>query len=436
MKLLPRLVLMLSLALVPLMLLWGTLFYYAMVGEINDEVDDALEQYADLIVERCREGRVLPSLNSGSNNSYTITPATDEDIALYFVPKFRDADVFIPEKREMEPARVMTKVFTADDGRYLKLEVATPTFEKHDLIETILLWSVALLALLLVAVVVVASFVYRRTLRPLYALLKWLEGYAPGQPYIPVPNNTHIREFRLLNEAAQSAVDRSEQQLQHEKQFIGNASHELQTPLAVIGNRVEYLINQTSPSEEQLAELIKIEQSVRHSVRLNRTLLLLMRIDGGHVEESEEVDFVTLVEEVSESCAEVYADRGLQCTTNCEFSAVNGGHLFIYMNESLARMLVVNLVKNAYIYTPDGGSISITLRDESLTVANDGSESLDATCVFDRFYTRSSRKAKGRTIASGTGLGLAIVKSIGEHYGFKVGYSFTNGRHCFEVRFK
>lgn len=414
---------MLSLALVPLMLFWGTLFYFAMVDEVDDEIDDALEQYANLIVERCREGRVLPALNSGSNNSYTIVPATDEDIAEFIVPKFKDCEVFIPEKNEMEPARVMTKIFTAHDGRYLKLEVATPTIDKDDLVETILLWSIILLAILIVAVIVVASLVFRRTLQPLYALLKWLEGYTPGEKYRPVPNDTQIAEFRHLNEAAQSAVERSEQQIEHEKQFIGNASHELQTPLAVIGNRVEYLINHTSPTEEQLTELLKIEQSLRHSVRLNRTLLLLMRIDSGQIGECEDVDLKMIVEEAVENCQEIYSERELVCRVSLP------DNLYIYMNDSLARMLVTNLVKNAFLYTADAGHIDISLSDKSLVVINDGTNPLDSERVFDRFYTRSSR-------TTGTGLGLAIVKSIAEHYNYHVAYSYVNGRHNFTIDFK
>ena len=75
MKLIYRIALRLSLVLLPLMALWAALFYYTMVGEINDEADDALEDYSTLIISRMLAGRELPSLNSGSNNSYSITPS-------------------------------------------------------------------------------------------------------------------------------------------------------------------------------------------------------------------------------------------------------------------------------------------------------------------------------------------------------------------------
>ena len=77
MKLIYRIALRLSLVLLPLLALWAVLFYAAMVDEINDEADDALEDYSELIVTRMLAGRALPSLNSGSNNSYSIAPVDE-----------------------------------------------------------------------------------------------------------------------------------------------------------------------------------------------------------------------------------------------------------------------------------------------------------------------------------------------------------------------
>ena len=93
----------------------------------------------------------------------------------------------------------------------------------------------------MVTVVGLTVWVFHRNMRPLYGLLHWLDGYVPGQAHAPVPNDTRITEFRRLNEAAQQAVDRADDLFERQKQFIGNASHELQTPLAVLGNRIEWL---------------------------------------------------------------------------------------------------------------------------------------------------------------------------------------------------
>lgn len=422
MKLIYSIALWLASALLPIMVLWGTLFYFAMVGEINDEADDSLDDYATLIISRCQEGRPLPSLNNGSNNSYTITPIDDAEVAEYCGPRYYDREVYIPEKGETEPARVLSRLFVDNEGRHLRLEVATPTFEKEDLRETILYWAIFLFGALLLVIVIISIFAVRRALRPLYALLRWLDGYTPGEHSATVPSGSSIVEFKALSEAAQSAVNRSEAMLAQQKQFLGNASHELQTPLAVIGNRVDYLVDHTSPTEEQLAELLRIKQSLRHSVRLNRTLLTLARIESGEVGQSDHIDVVPMIGELIESLDDVYSARELSV------EITGSEHLWVDINESMLRMMVVNLLKNAYVHAPEHSTIDVRIYGRSLTVSNRGAESLDASSVFDRFYTKSAREGS-------TGLGLTIVKSVCDHYGYEVSYNFDDGYHRFVVRF-
>lgn len=422
MKLTRRIALILVATLVPIMVLWAAMFYLSIQREIVEETDDALDEYAELIITRYNEGRVLPALNSGGKSIYSLEPLTDAEARMMPRERYYDKEVYIPEHDDTEPARVLSRVFHDDEGRLLLIEVAMPTIEKDDLLATILGWCVALFGLLFVVVVVISMVVFRGVLRPLYALLKWLDDYTPGEGYTPVPNSTDIREFRKLNEAADRAVKRSEEMVESEKQFIANASHELQTPLAVIGNRVEHIIDHTSPTEEQLAELVKIQQSLRHSIRLNRTLLQLMRIDNGDVAESTRVDVVDVVREAVESCCEIYGAKGIDCRASLP------DELYLYINETLLRTLVVNLVKNAFVHSAEGGVVDVVLNDRCFVVSNEGCEPLDGEHVFDRFYTRTSREGS-------TGLGLAIVKAVAEHYGFGVEYAYADGKHIFTVRF-
>lgn len=93
-----------------------------------------------------------------------------------------------------------------------------------------------------------------------------------GRNNPPVPDDTNISEFRRLNEAAQRPPRRSDELFDRQKQFIGNASHELQTPLAVLGNRLEWLLDRTELTEEQMGELFQMQRTLGGIVRLNRTL--------------------------------------------------------------------------------------------------------------------------------------------------------------------
>lgn len=139
MKLIYRIALRLSLILIPLMALWATLFYFMMVEEINDEADDTLEDYSELIIIRMLAGRELPSLNSGSNNSYSITPIDEAYASSKPHIEYYDAEVYIPEKEETEPARILSTIFLDNDDNYYELKVAIPTFEKDDLVDYFIL---------------------------------------------------------------------------------------------------------------------------------------------------------------------------------------------------------------------------------------------------------------------------------------------------------
>ena len=118
-------------------------------------------------------------------------------------------------------------------------------------------WMIFLYIALLLTIIVINVWVFYRNMRPLYVLLHWLDKYRIGKGNEPLQNNTRVSEFRKLNEAAVRYAERSEQMFEQQKQFIGNASHEMQTPLAICRNRLEMLMEDENLSESQLEELMK-----------------------------------------------------------------------------------------------------------------------------------------------------------------------------------
>ena len=417
-----RIALRLTAVLLPLMAVWGALFYFTMVDEIRDEADDALEDYSAMIISRILSGEELPQGNDGSNNSFEVHAVDSDYAATHPHLSYRDENIYIPDKREKEPARVITSIFHDAAGNYYELTVTTPTFEKADLFETVLGWIVVLYVALLVIVLTITMIIFRRGLQPLYDLLHWLDAYRPGGRPERVPNNTDVEEFRRLNVALQQAVDRSEELFERQSQFIGNASHELQTPLAIIGNRVEWLLDSTTITEEEAGELFKIKKTLSRAVRLNKTLLLLTKIDNGQFPESVEVDLVQMIQESAESYGDVYAEREVSVTHSlpAEFK--------VEMNESLAATLVTNLIKNAFVHSSNGSEVHISIAGRTLTISNAGEEPLDKEHIFERFYQAARKEGS-------TGLGLALVAAICRYYNLRLEYFFADGKHHFEVEF-
>ena len=409
MKLIYRILIRLSLALLIVLTVWTVFFYFTMIDEINDEVDDALEDYSETIIIRSLAGKELPSKNDGTNNSYSIRPITWEEAGQYPAIEYYDADIYIKEKEETEPARVLRTIFADKDDNYFLLEVSTPSFEKEDLREAVANWILFLYIVLLVTLLTVSIWVFYRSLRPLYALLHWLDSYLPGKQHEPVPNDTHIPEFRRLNEAAAQAVERSEQLFKQQKQFIGNASHELQTPLAVCNNRIEWLLDNTELTEEQMEELFKTKHTLNYIVRLNKSLLFLSRIDNGQFTDSRPVEINSIVKRLLDDYKEIFSHYEAQI--------------------SLEEPLVSNLLKNAFIHNKEKGHVRVTIQTNSLTLANTGqTEPLDSEHIFERFYQGSKKKES-------TGLGLAIAEAICRQYGLHISYRYQNKEHIFRLQF-
>ncbi len=221
-----------------------------MIDEVNDEVDDALEDYSETIIIRALAGEELPSKTNGSNNQYYMMEVSKEYAESREDIQYKDSMVYIEEKGETEPARILTTIFKDDEGRYHELTVSTPSIEKrrfercHPGVDYIFICS-----FLLFCIIIISVWVFYRNMRPLYVLLHWLDGYQTGKRNKPLSNDTQITEFRKLNEAAIRYVERTEQMFEQQKQFIGNASHEIQTPLAICRNRLEMLMEDDSLSE-------------------------------------------------------------------------------------------------------------------------------------------------------------------------------------------
>ena len=418
MRLIYRVTIRIAIVLLPILLLWATIFYPAMVNEINDETDDSLEDYAELIVRRVLTRHELPSSGDGTNNTYNIEPLADSTNAPSM--KFEDRRVYIPEKRETEPARVLTLVFPDSNGQMYRLVVSTPTFEREDLLISLLWHIIGIYAVLLLTILTATALIFHYSMRPLYALLKWLDSYRPGQGVENLPTENRVIEFKKLTEAARSTIERAESYMERQKQFIGNASHELQTPIAVLGTRIEWIIDNTPLTEEQFAELSKMRQSLHRLNRLNRTLLLISKIDNAQFTDRSDVDIVELIRGEFEIYSEIYSDKNIQCRIELPERHI------IPMNESLATTMITNLIKNAYLHSPENAEIRISMERNSLVFANCGSEELDRERLFDRFYTSGKNGS--------TGLGLSLVKSIAEYYRFGLSYEFLDGMHRFIIR--
>ncbi len=412
-----------SLALLVLMAAWAGLFYFIIIEEINDETDDSLEDYSENIIRRALTGEALPAEDNGTNNSYYIEEVTPEYAAQNPAIQYYDETVYIASKKETEPARVLKTIFTDTDDRYYELTVSIPTIEKEDLREAILHWIVFLYLALLFVIIGINWWILHRNFKPLYVLLKWMDNFGVEKKNVELVNPTNVTEFRKLNEAVVRSARRNIETYEQQKSFIGHASHELQTPLAASVNRLEMLAEDPQLTENQLGEILKIKHSLDQLVKLNKTLLLLTKIENNQFPNRKEISVNGLIKKLTEDYSEVYEERHISVSMREEADPK------IYMNDALATALFGNLLKNAYIHNRIGGSIDIFVTASRVSIANSGlPETLDTTVIFNRFYRSTEKEGS-------TGLGLALCKSICNLYKMDIRYEFSDGKHIFTVFF-
>ena len=400
---------------------WATLFYFAIIDEINDEVDDSLEDHAETVIRRSLAGEPLPDEPATTNNQYYLHEVSAEYAASRSHIRYEDNEVYIKAKNEFEPARTISYIFNDDRGRFFEVVVFTPTIDKADLKAAVAYWLAALYAAIVACIVVVNRRSLRRGMRPLQAILAWLDAYRLGERNKEMPQNTSVTEFRRLGEAISRTTKRNEALFEEQKRFTANASHELQTPLAVIQSRLEMLLDDGQLTEQQMGEVVKALHTLKALARTNRSLLLLSKIAGGQFTSTEAISMAGTVDRLLPDMEMIYAHKGIAVERRTD------GDLVLNMDESLATTLATNLLKNAFTHANRGGRITISISPASMAIANTGQDTpLDGQRIFERFYHTPGN-------ASSTGLGLSIVQAICRLYGIGVAYRFERGMHVFEI---
>ena len=411
----------LALLLFLLMAVWGVLFYYAIIDEVVDETDDTLENYGEILMGSALHDPSILETEGSLMSFYKFTPISEEE-GRHYRQVFYDATVYIELEDEDEPVRVMCTAFRMPDGQYYELKLMISILERDDMVEAMLWYLGALFLLFLICTSIGIQLVLKGVFRPLHRLLDWLHCIQPGKEVPPLDNPTKIREFRQLSDAALDMGNRSYKAYEEQKQFIENASHELQTPLAIVRGKVELLAESEGMTEQQMEQLDEIYATLGRAVKLNKSLLLLSRIENGQYTEMEDVSVDEILDELLPDLMDIYEHKQVRLIRKREEQP-----FIIRCNHSLAQILVSNLVKNSLLHNREEGELQVLTTPTSLVIKNTGDVPLDGEKLFRRFYHGMDGKKDS------TGLGLAIARSIALSSSLKLTYEWQDGMHTFRL---
>lgn len=261
----------------------------------------------------------------------------------------------------------------------------------------------------------IAYFVSGQALKPLRKLSQQAEKIDQDSISDIRLNEDTVKEFRQLSVSVNLMLDRLSESFATQRQFSGNAAHELRTPLAIMQTKLELFAAEHKNLEGDTAELVRsqAEQLDRLS-RLVHTLLEMSNLSSAP--RSDRIELAPLVEEIITDLTPLASQNDITMEQDCDNVVITGSDALIYR-------LVFNLIENAVKYNRRGGSVSVSVHKESSDVVVRVS---DTGCGIPEEYRESIfqpffrvDKSRSRQMG-GVGLGLALVHEIAVLHGGSV----------------
>lgn len=420
MKLLNHTLFYFSVVLVVILGIWATVFYLNMLDEVYDSLDDGLDNYKMLIIQKAHSDSSVLHKTSFDESNYAVREIKAEQNILTRKDVYKDTLMYMQNEEDFEPVRILTTVFEGPGNKYYELKIISSMVEEDDLIEDLLYALLWLYVSMLVTIIVINNLILRRVWKPFYLLLNELKKFRLGDQSMVKTEETKVSEFRDLNHAVNGLIKNAVSAYTNQKQLIENASHELQTPLAISISKLELMLENETLDPDSAQTVTEVLQTLERLKRLNRSLLLLSKIENRQFAGDEAVDFNALARKISDDLSDFVSFRNIQLNYK------ETGIFRHTMHKDLAEILLMNLLKNAVQYTPEKGSIEVFISDKMIEIRNTGAgRSLNPEKIFTRFYRESDSERS-------SGLGLAIAKSVADDYRLKLVYVF-DGMHIFKI---
>lgn len=390
----------------------GIGYSYLMIEYIeHEETDEFLTYEMERLKAYHKEHGALPEYHKVAD----ILPNVQ-----YKTPIFRDTLMLEPGDNEMVPYREL--LFSIKHkGKDFTIVLRHLLLGRDDMLEGTLLIVTGLLLVFILFVLLALRNITGKVWNPFYNTLDKLVNYNLSAP-IPTLKSSNIEEFEKLNKVVTTLLDKISKDYQVNKEFNENISHELQTHLAIIRTKTEKLLNAVKNDHANLKEIKAIYSSVNKLSQIQRSLVLLNKIEIGEFNSISVFNLKNIVQQSLTTFEEVIQLKEIKLTTSLSDCEVN-------MDAGLAEILISNLIKNAIVHNIAKGTIEIHLSNESLTISN----SSDTYTENPKKLLNRFEKGKNGT----TGIGLSIVNQICQLYHFKLDYQVKSDRtHIITISFE
>lgn len=398
-------------------LLGALVMFLALRVVLDYETDEGLRHTSKVVKAYLVDLDSIPAKLSIMDEIVELRPVvTAKEIEL-----FSDTLMFDPEEQEYEPYRKFTFLDSLRGQNYL-VSINHSRVENEDLITTILLVNLGILGLLLLTLNQLNRFLSRRLWQPFHQTITQIQSFSIQNDAKLELSPTKTEEFDQLNRSLERMTDKLQQDYRSLRRFTENASHELQTPLAIMRNQVDLLLQNADRPPEDFASIRHLSEAISRLGRLNKALLLLTKIENEQYGATEPIRLLPLLQQKLAALQPLLEERGIILKSDLQ-------EITLEIHPVLADVLLNNLLENAIKHNLPNGQIDIHLSTDKLSIANTGTPlETPPLELFERF-------AKGSTNHQSLGLGLAIVREICNLYGWNISYDIQQDRHQLVVSF-
>lgn len=417
MKLITRFILIYLTITVIVLGIGGVFSYFIIKGEVDRELTFEFMERIDRVTYLLERGRRFhPGRDVDGDRNLIV-----RELGSPVEERVEVGDTLIySERLEQNEQNVKVSAYRNINGRSYYISTYGAMIESDDITEAVIKTLLWILGLQIIGAIGVGFMVSGRLFKPFRKTLEKIGNFQlHKKEYVPA-EKTGVKEFNDLNKFVEQMTRKAVSDYKNLKEFAENASHELQTPLAIAKGKLE-LLSETELTEEQYKYIESLERSVKKLSRLSESLALLTKIENHEFQNDEKVDLSDVVLESLEAFKEFIALNNLTVQTNIQEDVK------INMHPVLADILWTNLFQNAVRHNIENGVIKIELNSEQLVISNTGKDpEVDPDQLFERF-----RKAEQSS--ESIGLGLSIIKRIVDQNDLSIHYSYLDNWHRIEI---
>ena len=403
------------------MITGGALLYLTIKKVIYRQIDNSLITEKTIIQDQIKKTDTIPDFEA------TLGHQIEVKLLNYAVRNYqsiKDTDIYDSKTDSFTPFRYIYSTGNTIQKKGYIITIFQEISEKNELLQDISLYMFFLFFSLLLISILINYLIARRLWGPFYKSVK-IAGKFDIQSDKPLDlPQTDINEFNQLNDVFYDMTHKMRNDYLNLKEFSENASHEIQTPLAVIRSKTDLLMQQKNLNKESLSLIKSINEATTKLFKLNQGLLLISKIDNQAFHEKKLVSLKNILESGLENYTEILQLKKIKV----ELDLTDGG--LVEMNDVLAEILISNLLSNAVRFNIDNGFIKCHIDRNNLIISNPGpSMTIDPEFLFRRFH-------KGSDNPHSVGLGLSIVKKITETYRMNITYTCDNYVHEISLQFR